>query len=50
MTIMQEAVILSLPTALHIATDFGEEDIVTLLLEAGADPNALNSDGRCTPF
>ena len=33
-------------TALHIATELGEEDIVSLLLDAGADPNALNKDSR----
>lgn len=32
-------------TALAFATDFGQADAVTLLLEAGADPDARNGNG-----
>merc|ERR1711934_587696 len=32
-------------TPLHIAADAGFEDIVTVLLEAGADLNAVDGDG-----
>ena len=33
-------------TALHVAADYGNQAAVDVLLQAKADPTALNNDGR----